>query len=89
MMTAVVADTKGREGADFFPLQVDYRERASACGQIPGNYFRREGRPSDKEVLTMRLTDRPIRPLFKRAGSMSAKCTACCSVLTVRMSRMC
>ena len=66
VMTAVVADTKGREGADFFPLQVDYRERASACGQIPGNYFRREGRPSDKEILTMRLTDRPIRPLFKK-----------------------
>ena len=65
-MTAVVAATKGREGQDWFPLQVDYRERASACGQIPGNYFRREGRPSDKEVLTCRLTDRPIRPLFSK-----------------------
>ena len=48
VMTAVVAATKGRDGQDWFPLQVDYRERASACGQIPGNYFRREGRPSDK-----------------------------------------
>ncbi len=66
VMTAVVAATKGREGQDWFPLQVDYRERASACGQIPGNYFRREGRPSDKEVLTCRLTDRPIRPLFSK-----------------------
>jgi len=66
VMTAVVAATKGREGQDWFPLQVDYRERASACGQIPGNYFRREGRPSDKEILTCRLTDRPIRPLFSK-----------------------
>jgi len=66
VMTAVVAATKGRDGQDWFPLQVDYRERASACGQIPGNYFRREGRPSDKEILTCRLTDRPIRPLFNK-----------------------
>ena len=66
VMTAVVAATKGRDGQDWFPLQVDYRERASACGQIPGNYFRREGRPSDKEILTCRLTDRPIRPLFSK-----------------------
>ena len=66
VMTAVVAATKGREGQDWFPLQVDYRERAHAAGQIPGNYFRREGRPSDKEILTCRLTDRPIRPLFKK-----------------------
>ncbi len=66
VMTAVVAAPKGREGQDWFPLQVDYRERAHAAGQIPGNYFRREGRPSDKEILTCRLTDRPIRPLFKK-----------------------
>ena len=66
VMTAVVAATKSREGQDWFPLQVDYRERAHAAGQIPGNYFRREGRPSDKEILTCRLTDRPIRPLFKK-----------------------
>lgn len=66
VMTAVVAATKGRDGQDWFPLQVDYRERASACGVIPGNYFRREGRPSDKEILTCRLTDRPIRPLFNK-----------------------
>ncbi|RZO59016.1 MAG: polyribonucleotide nucleotidyltransferase [Limisphaerales bacterium] len=66
VMTAVVAATKSRDGQDWFPLQVDYRERASACGVIPGNYFRREGRPSDKEILTCRLTDRPIRPLFNK-----------------------
>jgi len=66
VMTAVVAANKSRDGQDWFPLQVDYRERASACGVIPGNYFRREGRPSDKEILTCRLTDRPIRPLFNK-----------------------
>ncbi|HEU4391439.1 MAG TPA: polyribonucleotide nucleotidyltransferase, partial [Blastocatellia bacterium] len=53
-----------REGIDFFPLTVEYREYGYAAGRIPGNYFRREGRPSEKEVLTSRLIDRPIRPLF-------------------------
>ena len=89
VMTAVVAATKSREGQDWFPLQVDYRERAHAAGQIPGNYFRREGRPSDKEILTCRLTDRPIRPLSRRAGSTSVRCMDCCLVLMAKMSRMC
>jgi len=53
-----------REGLDFFPLTVEYREYGYAAGRIPGNYFRREGRPSEKETLTSRLIDRPIRPLF-------------------------
>ena len=53
-----------REGTDFFPLQVDYREKYSAAGKFPGGYIKREGRPTDKEILTMRMTDRPIRPLF-------------------------
>ncbi len=53
-----------RPGLDFFPLQVDYREKFSAAGQIPGGYFKREGRPSEKEILTARMTDRPLRPLF-------------------------
>lgn len=53
-----------RTGIDFFPLQVDYRERYSAAGRFPGGYIKREGRPSDKEILTCRVTDRPIRPLF-------------------------
>ena len=53
-----------REGIDFFPLQVDYREKMSAAGKFPGGFFKREGRPTSKEILTMRLTDRPIRPMF-------------------------
>src|SRR5204863_546422 len=52
------------EGQDFFPLTVDYREKAAAAGKIPGGYFKREGRPSEKETLTSRMTDRPLRPLF-------------------------
>ena len=53
-----------RQDADFFPLQVDYREKYSAAGKFPGGYIKREGRPSDKEILTCRVTDRPLRPLF-------------------------
>ena len=55
-----------REGTDFFPLQVDYREKFSASGIFPGGYIKREGRPSDKEILICRMTDRPIRPLFPK-----------------------
>jgi len=55
-----------RPGADFFPLQVDYREKFSAAGRIPGGYIKREGRPSDNEILVCRMTDRPIRPLFPK-----------------------
>jgi polyribonucleotide nucleotidyltransferase len=53
-----------REGIDFFPLTVDYREKAYAAGKFPGGFFKREGRPTNKEILTMRMIDRPIRPLF-------------------------
>jgi len=53
-----------REGIDFFPLTIEYREKTYAAGRIPGNFFRREGRPTEKEVLTARLVDRPLRPLF-------------------------
>ena len=53
-----------REDADFFPLQVDYREKYSAAGKFPGGYIKREGRPSTREILTCRVTDRPLRPLF-------------------------
>ncbi len=55
---------KGREGLDFFPLTVDYREKVYAAGKFPGGYIKREGRPSTKEILTARLIDRPVRPLF-------------------------
>ncbi len=63
MVTAVVRK-EGSEGRDFFPLTVDYQEKTYAAGKIPGNFFRREGRPSELETLTARLIDRPIRPLF-------------------------
>ena len=55
-----------RPGLDFFPLQVDYREKFSAAGQMPGGYHKREARPSEKEILTCRMTDRPLRPLFPK-----------------------
>src|SRR5271167_3691942 len=54
----------GREGLDFFPLTVDYREKTYAAGKFPGGFIKREGRPTTKEILTSRLIDRPIRPLF-------------------------
>ena len=64
LLVAAVGATKPREGIDFFPLTVEYREHNYAAGRIPGNYFRREGRPNEKEVLTARMIDRPCRPLF-------------------------
>jgi polyribonucleotide nucleotidyltransferase len=64
VLATAVSDIKGREGLDFFPLTMDYQEKAYAAGKIPGGFLKREGRPSEKEVLTSRLTDRPIRPLF-------------------------
>ena len=66
LVTAVMSDTV-REGIDFLPLTVDYMERAYAAGRVPGSFFRREiGRPSEKETLTSRLIDRPMRPLFPK-----------------------
>src|SRR5258708_3454243 len=64
LLVAAVGASTAREGIDFFPLTVEYRESSFAAGRIPGNYFRREGRPNEKEVLTSRLIDRPCRPLF-------------------------
>jgi len=64
LLVAAVGANSPREGIDFFPLTVEYREHNYAAGRIPGNYFRREGRPGEKEVLTSRLIDRPCRPLF-------------------------
>src|SRR5215208_238275 len=64
LLVAAVSANTPREGVDFFPLTVEYREANYAAGRIPGNYFRREGRPNEKEVLTSRLIDRPCRPLF-------------------------
>ncbi|MEM9445594.1 MAG: polyribonucleotide nucleotidyltransferase [Verrucomicrobiota bacterium] len=66
ILVTAVSQTKVKEGQDFFPLTVDYREKAAAAGQFPGGYFKREGRPSEKEILTARMTDRPLRPLFPK-----------------------
>jgi len=64
VMASAVSATTIKEGQDFFPLTVDYREKAAAVGKFPGGYFKREGRPSEKETLTSRMIDRPLRPLF-------------------------
>lgn len=64
VMVTVVGAKNVRPGQDFFPLTVDYMERSYAAGRIPGSFFKREGRPSEKEILTSRLIDRPVRPLF-------------------------
>ena len=64
VVLATACSTVPREGIDFFPLTVDYREYNYAAGKIPGGFFKREGRPTEKEILTSRLIDRPVRPLF-------------------------
>lgn len=64
VFSAVTTGKSKREGIDFFPLQVEFREKTYAAGRFPGGYFKREARPSEKEILTARMTDRPIRPLF-------------------------
>ena len=64
VLATVVGAKSPKPGQDFFPLTVNYQEKAFAAGRIPGGYFKREGRPSEKETLVSRLIDRPIRPLF-------------------------
>src|SRR2546423_6896951 len=64
VLASAVANPEPREGIDFFPLTVDYREYTYAGGRIPGGFIKREGRPSEREILTSRMIDRPIRPLF-------------------------
>src|SRR6201999_325850 len=64
VLATVVSAKAPKPGVDFFPLTVNYQEKAFAAGRIPGGYFKREGRPSEKETLVSRLIDRPIRPLF-------------------------
>jgi polyribonucleotide nucleotidyltransferase len=70
------AATEAKEGQDFFPLTVDYRENTYAAGKIPGGFFKREGRPTEKEVLTSRLIDRPLRPLFPEGFSCETQVIA-------------
>src|SRR3989475_7425336 len=64
VLVAATAQANAREGIDFFPLTCDYQEKTFAAGKIPGGFFKREGRPAEKEILTSRLIDRPLRPLF-------------------------
>src|SRR5438874_1051170 len=66
VVLGAVVRANPREGIDFFPLQVDYRERRAAAGKFPGGFMKREGRPTNKEILTARLIDRPLRPLFPK-----------------------
>ncbi|MDQ3387208.1 MAG: polyribonucleotide nucleotidyltransferase, partial [Actinomycetota bacterium] len=66
VLSTVTRASKPREGASFLPLSVDIEERMAAAGKIPGGFIKREGRPSERAVLTCRLTDRPLRPLFPK-----------------------
>src|SRR5215472_5400264 len=69
VVLATACSAQPREGIDFFPLTVDYREYNYAAGKIPGGFFKREGRPTEKEILTSRQIDRPVRPLFTEGYS--------------------
>jgi len=80
VMCAVVSDKAPKAGMDFFPLTVNYFEKAYAAGKIPGGYFKREGRPSENETLTSRLIDRPIRPLFAEGYKCDTQVT--CMVIS-------
>ena len=68
--------TEPREGADFFPLTVDVEERMYAAGKIPGGFFKREGRPTERAILTARMIDRPVRPLWPKGYRNETQCVA-------------
>jgi len=76
VLAAACATQQAKEGQDFFPLTVDYRENTYAAGKIPGGFFKREGRPTEKEVLTSRMIDRPLRPLFPEGFSCETQIIA-------------
>src|SRR5258707_2173465 len=80
VLCPVVGQRQPKVGVDFFPLTVNYQEKAFAAGKIPGGFFKREGRPTEKEVLTSRLIDRPIRPLF--AQGFRNETQVICTVLS-------
>src|ERR1700704_2118381 len=80
VLCTAVANKQQKPGQDFFPLTVNYQEKTFAAGKIPGGFFKREGRPSEKEVLTSRLIDRPIRPLF--ASGFLNETQVVCTVLS-------
>ncbi len=92
VLFSAVTTGSSREGCDFFPLQVEYREKFYAAGRFPGGYFKREARPSESEILTMRVTDRPIRTLFPEGfydevqihnTLMASDCTRACDFLSI------
>lgn len=76
VLVTVVSETSGSDDKDFFPLTVNYQERTYAAGRIPGGYFKREGKPSEKETLTSRLIDRPLRPLFPKGFNFEVQVIA-------------
>src|SRR5467141_2018249 len=80
VLCTAVAQRQAKPGIDFFPLTVNYQEKTFAAGKIPGGFFKREGRPTEKEVLTSRLIDRPIRPLF--AQGFRNETQVICTVLS-------
>src|SRR6267142_1898590 len=80
VLCSVVGQRTPKPGINFFPLTVNYQEKSFAAGKIPGGFFKREGRPSEKEVLTSRLIDRPIRPLF--AGGFRNETQVICTTLS-------
>src|SRR5262252_452578 len=78
VVLATACSAQPREGIDFFPLTVDYREYNYAAGKIPGGFFKREGRPTEKEIITSRLIDRPLRPLFPEGYTTETQIIAFC-----------
>src|SRR5262245_42424970 len=76
VLVTATAERREREGVDFLPLTVDYRENTYAAGKIPGGFFKREGRPNEKETLTSRMIDRPIRPLFPKGWRFETQVVA-------------
>ena len=77
VIATVCAEKKPKAGIDFFPLTVNYQEKSYASGKIPGGYFKREGRPTERETLISRLIDRPIRPLFVKEFKNETQVIAC------------
>ena len=89
VVMATVCMAKSGAPRDFLPLTVDYRENTYAGGRIPGGFFKREGRPSEKEIITCRLIDRPLRPLFPTATSTKRRSSHRCCQPTARTTPTC
>ena len=84
VLSTACSNREPKPGASFFPLTIDYREYTYAAGRIPGGFLKREGRMSDREILTARLIDRPIRPLFPEGYPVKRRSSAWCSRPTRR-----